>query len=101
MRHLTTPYDAWINFIEQKIVKAGPVQPGGKAPLAVGGREIEFVPLTDDLRERFKLKGSMKAVGVFMVVRVEFTDGSVYSNEPAFTALQEYFEKMSARAGLL
>ena len=49
--------------------------------MAAAGREIEFVPLTDELRERFKLKGPMKAVGVFMVVRVEFIDGSVYSNE--------------------
>jgi hypothetical protein len=86
------------NFIEQKVVKTGPLQPGEKAPVAGEGEEIEFVPLTAELRDRFKLKGPMKAVTVFMVVRVEFSDGSVYSNESTFAALQEYFERSSTRA---
>jgi len=53
--------------------------------------------MTDDLRERLKFRGPMKAVSVFMVVRLEFADGSVYSDEPTLKALQEYFEQVGAK----
>jgi len=52
--------------------------------------------MTEDLREKLKLRGPMTAVSVFMILRVEFEDGSVYSDEPTFTALQEYFERVGA-----
>src|SRR5215472_6853462 len=84
------------NIVEQKIMRNGPVLPGAIAPQPSEAREVEFVPLTDDLRDKLKLRGPMTAVSVFMVLRVEFEDGSAYSDEPAFAALQEYFEKVSA-----
>ncbi len=84
------------NIVEQQTLKNGRVLPGEKAPQPGEGREVEIVPLTDDLRDKLKLRGPMTAVSVFMVLRVEFEDGSAYSDEPAFAALQQYFEKIGA-----
>ena len=38
----------------------------------------------------------MKAVTVFMIVRVDFADGTAYSDEAAFKGLLEYFQKVGA-----
>lgn len=84
------------NIIEQKMIRSGPVPPGEIAPQPGGRREVEIVPLTEDLRVKLKLGGPMTAVSVFMILRVEFEDGSVYSDEPAFATLQQYFEKVGA-----
>jgi hypothetical protein len=84
------------NIVEQKRVGTGPVLPGEIAPQPVRGREVEIVPITDALRDKLKLGGPMTAVSVFMILRVEFEDGSIYSDEPAFTALQQYFETIGA-----
>jgi hypothetical protein len=68
----------------------------GDAPQPGEVREVEIVPLTEDLRDKLKLRGPMTAVSVFIILRVEFEDGSVYSDERAFAALQEYFERVGA-----
>lgn len=57
--------------------------------------DIVIVPLTQALRDRFKLQGPMKAVVVLMVERVVFDDGSVYSAESISKALLEHFEKLA------
>jgi hypothetical protein len=84
------------NIVEQKIMRNGPVLPGEIAPQPGEVREVEIVPLTEDLRDKLKLRGPMTAVSVFIILRVEFEDGSVYSDERAFAALQEYFERVGA-----
>jgi hypothetical protein len=58
------------------------------------GDDAEIVPLSKELREKLKLNGSMKAIGVLMVVRVEYADGSVYSAEPAYEALQKFSDEL-------
>jgi hypothetical protein len=74
--------------------------PGQTTPQADEGTEVEIVPLTKELRDKLKLRGPMKAVAVFMIVRVEFEDGTVYSNEPTFKALQAYFDVVSAKVDI-
>jgi hypothetical protein len=57
--------------------------------------DIVTVTLTDELRDKLKLKEPMRAVVVLMIERVVFDDGSVYSAEPISKALLEHFEKMA------
>jgi len=63
---------------------------------SVGGEEnVEIIPLNDELRTKFKLTDRpMGGVVVFMVVRVEFDDGTVFSDEKASKALEAYFKKL-------
>ena len=74
--------------------------PGQTAPQPGEETEIEIVPLTDELRDKLKLRGSMKAVAVFMIVRIEFGDGTVYSDEQTFKALQAYFAVVGAKVDI-
>jgi hypothetical protein len=54
----------------------------------------EIVPLTDELREKLKLKGEMKGIVVLLVVSVEFSDGTKYSDEKTFKAMEKFFEDL-------
>jgi hypothetical protein len=58
-------------------------------------KEIEIVPLTDDLRARLKLKGPMRAILVVMVIDVEYSDGTSYSVRDVYKALKQYSENLS------
>lgn len=58
------------------------------------GRDDEILPLTEELRNRLKLHGPMKAIVVLMVERVEFIDGSVYNDEATSKSLLRYFERL-------
>lgn len=55
---------------------------------AIGRGEI--LPLTAALREKLGLGGQMKGIAVLMVVQVTFADGTTYSDEAAFKALQAH-----------
>lgn len=57
----------------------------------------EIMPLTDDLRDKLKLRGSMKAVIVLMVESIKFADGSSYGDEATSTALRAYFQDLPER----
>lgn len=48
---------------------------------------IEVVPVTHDLH------GPMKGITVFMVVRVEYSDGAIYAAEAEYEALRDFFER--------
>lgn len=54
---------------------------------------IEITPITDEIRDEYKLRGSMKGITIFMVVRAEYDDGSVYDAEVEYKALQAFFER--------
>lgn len=69
------------------------IAPGQTHSLAQ--QEGQLVPLTAELRDRLRLQGPMRGVRIYMVVRVELIDGTVFSDEAAFNALQEYFERLS------
>lgn len=72
------------------------IMPGkGEPPLP--SSESRVVPLTAELREKLKLNGPMKVVVVFMVVSVEYSDGTKYNDETAFKALEAYFEDLGSR----
>jgi hypothetical protein len=66
------------------------LMPGQAAPLSGEGHELEIVPLTEELRDKLKLRGPMKGILYFMVVRVEFADGTTYNDEKTFKALEAF-----------
>lgn len=67
----------------------------GQVDVPSSGEEVEVVELTESLREQLKLSGGMKAVVVFMVVRVEYADGSVYNDEPIHEALKTHLDSIA------
>lgn len=67
------------------------LMPGELAPL--GDNNYEIVPITEELRDKLKLRGPMKGIVALIVVRVEYADGSVF-HEPAYNSLKEYFERI-------
>ena len=79
-----------------------PVPPGESVPLAEPGKDSsKIVPLTSELREKLKLQGPMQGLVVLMVVRVEFTDGTIYDDEIAFKAMRSYMDETQGKLNLL
>ncbi len=70
------------------------VLPGELIAIKEDHDKFEIVPLTDAIRDKFKLRGPLHAVVVLMVEQVKFSDGSVYSDERTANALQSYFQKI-------
>lgn len=73
--------------------------PGQIAPYATRRCETcpqdEVIPLTDDLREKLKLKGEMKAILILMVISVEFADGTTFDDEKAFNAMTSFIQNLA------
>ena len=59
------------------------------------GNEVKVVELTETLRNQLNLRGEMRAIVVFMVLRAEYTDGSIYNNVPVYEALKTHLDKIS------
>lgn len=67
-------------------------RPGEIWPRSSRDNNLIIVPLTDELREKYKIKGQMKVVKIFMVVHAEFADGSMYNADPEYKSLKKFFE---------
>lgn len=74
----------------------GPVGPGELVPQE-GADWIQIVPLTKNLREKLKLQGPMQGMVVLMVIRVEFTDGTVYDDEAVYKAMRSYVDDLQSK----
>jgi hypothetical protein len=70
----------------------GPIMPGQLVPPWSDENWVETLPLTKELIEKLKLKGPMHGILVLMVIHVEFSDGSVYDDEPVYKALCAYMD---------
>jgi hypothetical protein len=70
------------------------VLPGELITIKEDDPKIEIVPLTDEVRDKMKLRGPLHAVVVLMVEQVKFSDGSVYRDERTSKALQSYFQNI-------
>jgi hypothetical protein len=56
--------------------------------------DVEIVPLTEELRRKLRLDGPMKNFALFMVIRIEYADGSIYSAEQTYKALQQFSDEL-------
>lgn len=72
--------------------------PGHETPERMEDWKINIVTAPEKRKGSFDAKGPMKGIVVFMIVRVEFGDGSTYSAEAEYEALREFFEKNAARS---
>lgn len=70
------------------------VLPGELVMIREDHSKIEIVPVTDEIRDKMKLRGPLHAVVVLMVEQVRFSDGSVYSDKRTSKALQSYFQNI-------
>jgi hypothetical protein len=77
----------------------GPVSPGELVPQSEGS--VQILPLTKELRNRLKLNGPMQGLIVLMVIRVEFTDGTVYDDEPVYKAARAYMDTLQNKLNQL
>lgn len=74
------------------------VPPGAVAPPGLKEDSVEFVPLTEDLKRKLRLTpGKMRVIALFMVVKVQFQDGTTYDATPLLDSLEEHL-KMFADA---
>lgn len=83
----------WMSSWPKRLIELR-IMPGEMIPL--DGEAEVIVPLTDQLRDKFKLRGSMQMIAVFMIVKVEFTDGSVYEDKETLQALESYLQNLAA-----
>lgn len=72
------------------------LMPGEVRPRQAERKDVVIVPLTEELRERHRLKGGTQGLVVFMVVRVVFADGSVFDAEAQYQSLRAFFEKIES-----
>lgn len=87
---------AWLNSLggqEKVSVKDTLIAPGESEQVFDKPPSVSVIPLTENLRKKLKLDGPMKAIVVFIVVKVEYTDGSVYEDEKVYSTIKDYFEK--------
>lgn len=70
-----------------------PLMSGQTTPKVKDNR-YKLVALTEEIREKLNLKGSMRSVVVFMIISVEFSDGTRYDDEKTYKALMPYYEKL-------
>lgn len=68
-----------------------PLLPNQTTPKSIENWGIEIVPLTLEMRQQYKIGKVMQGLVVFMVVRVELSDGSIYDADRTYKSLEEYF----------
>jgi hypothetical protein len=68
------------------------IMPGQTVPGA-SKESLQIVPLTEGLAKQHKITADMIGIAVFMVVHVEFADGSSYDARHEYEALKKFFEK--------
>ncbi len=73
------------------------VMPGDLAPSGFEINQLQIEPLNDSFKKKRKLDGPMMAVSVLIVVRVEFSDGTIYDDSATFKALEAYFNDLAMK----
>ncbi len=70
------------------------LMPGESWPRSRDGYSSSVVPLTNEMRKQYGIGPPMKAIVICLVVRVEFADGSIYSDEVVYKELKRLFENI-------
>jgi hypothetical protein len=70
--------------------------PGKK--ILVGEQSSRIIDLTPELRERLKLAGPLRVIVVLVVAKIEYADGSAFSDMKTVKALTDYFVDISSEA---
>jgi hypothetical protein len=74
-----------------------PFMPGDVRPKSLETLGIDLVPLSDDLRKKYRLHGPLQGIVVFLVVHVVYADGTEYDGRAEYKALKGFFEKNPVR----
>lgn len=70
------------------------IMPGQLMPEPKTNIKEEIIPLTNELREKLKLKGPMRSFVILMIANVEFADGTKFDDEKTFNALETYIQEL-------
>ena len=73
------------------------ILPGQLAPTPPRDEAATVIPLTDQLREKLELRGPMQTIVFYMVERVEFADGTTFTDEAAAKALKSYLDDIEEK----
>ena len=74
------------------------VAPGTIAPPGLKEDSVEFVPLTEELKQKLHLTpGKMKVIALFIVLRVQFQDGTTYDATSLLDSLQEHLRMFEGK----
>ena len=73
------------------------IAPGAVAPPGLKEDSVEFVPLTEDLKQKLRLTGKMRVIALFMVLKVEFQDGTTYDATPLLDSLEEHLRLFESK----
>lgn len=69
------------------------VLPGAVAPPGLKEDSVELVALTEDLKRKLHLTpGKMRVIALFMVLKVQFQDGTTYDATPLLDSLEEHLK---------
>lgn len=80
----------WLNGWPYFFLNNQPLQPGELSAPIGQPENSEFVPLTEELKDKLNLRGPMRRVEFFLITEVEFMDGSTYNAEPTYEGLQKH-----------
>lgn len=68
--------------------------PGESWPRKSDDLNATAMSITDDTRSQYGIGPPMKGIVIYLVVRVEFSDGSIYDDEPMYRELKALFENI-------
>jgi hypothetical protein len=71
------------------------ISPGQIITVSEEPASTKFVPLSEELSKKLNLDGRMKGMIIFMITRVDYTDGTFYEDERIYNNLNEFLEKYS------
>ena len=74
------------------------LMPGKK--ILVGEPSRKIVGLTPELRERLKLAGPMRVIVVLVVAKVEYADGSAFSDMKTVKALTDLLDEVATQTNM-
>lgn len=69
------------------------VLPGQTATVSKEHPSVKIIALSESLQEKLQLKEKAKGMIIFIVVRIEYTDGKVYDGKTLFEAAKKYFDR--------
>jgi len=68
------------------------LQPEETTPRSLDDWNLDIVPLTDQIREKLRVDGHLKGLTLFMIVSVEFADGSTYDARSEYESLKTFLK---------
>jgi hypothetical protein len=70
----------------------GTLAPNEVAPPGLNDDAVQFIPLTPELIQSLRLSGKMRLIVFFIVLKVEFEDGTIFDADRLLNSLEEHLK---------